>query len=990
VSSPSQEYPQGPPPDNTKGKRGYKRKGSKDELVELGFKLWDAGFNVVPVKNVGDTKRALTSWGSSKRVDRDVLARKLKEATGIGICGGLENPFKPATYLIPIDIDKPSLLEKSAILKELVNKTVSWYTGPRCTKCESKHVYAVEPGKRFKCEKCGNEFNIEGCKRGIALLVSVDLETYEKYFSKGGIKTGEIELQVNNYQVVPPSLHPTGVKYEWIKPIDFNSPNYGIYMLGMFELEKLLSELAKLGIIKSLEAKTEAKEVEKPEEVRELKLRELKYEDIQRIYDLLKVAYRPGVRQYIWLYLSGWGARARISPVSVGKILKMLYDGCGDDDPLKVRASAIVYSYKKAGIDLTQYANDFESLFGVRPYGLEKEINESEVKGRSGLEEVLENILGSEEKAVGIIKEIDDVFQVASPFRDSIIEVIQYYPRRYAIANLRKLVVVVGGWVEVKGKDEEGNKTVTTEFKYFDRVAIGAPTEVVVYLNPIGGMTKYQVRWETLTRPKPLILGPALLEDIVGRLKAEGLIVNSRKAGDIISAVIEGFIRRGKATIKYELESPGFYLVREDGSERIVSVGYEVREPSKEELKEALALLDNLVRVWFKDVQDRFVTAIKWWLVAPFNYVVKQMSKGNSYIQALYQYGPPNTRKSTINQIGMKIWGFRYPEITSKEEEIPGSAVNTCARLEYWFGRGTFPVGVKEPRGLFENEDKEVVEMLKSGIDGLMARGKHRGSSYIATPALALFSFTSNTYLPRETGLVGKRLFVLKYSYAEALNPEKKEVRELMNRFEVEVVPQLSKLSPLGRYVAFRVTENPKLLEGVSWVGNTWLELAEKLLVEAYEYVGLTPPEWIKLRYVVESMTEIYEDSKELIRTFLVERINNEYIKFVGKVVVEKPSDTITYDLVPRYEVGLEDRVKIVLEYRLIPWLVLKGGNVYITTGLVKELEKVGIDIGGGLKSIAELLGWEYEKEVRIGRSVISSIRTSVEDLVEFLGGESK
>jgi hypothetical protein len=211
-------------------------------------------------------------------------------------------------------------------------------------------------------------------------------------------------------------------------------------------------------------------------------------------------------------------------------------------------------------VDLEPYARELEELLGVKPYGLEGEIKEEEVKGKSGLQEVLESVVGKE-RALEIIRLITDRLGVASPYRDSIVEILDYEKRLFAVADLGNLTVV-----RARGEDNR--------LKYKERVTIGAPTEVVVYVNPVGGITKYQVRWETATRPKPLIIGPASVEEILGRLRAEGLVVNSRLAGDILNAVIEGFIRRKKAVIKHEFEAPGFYWMKDEEGERIVAVNH--------------------------------------------------------------------------------------------------------------------------------------------------------------------------------------------------------------------------------------------------------------------------------------------------------------------------------------------------------------------------------------------------------------------------------
>jgi hypothetical protein len=169
------------------------------------IKLYRAGFNVVLVDSA---KKPLSSWGADKRVELKKLIKILPKAFGIAIVGGFENPFKPVNVLMLIDIDRLSILEKIPGLKKLVEKTVSWYTGPRCFRCEGKDLETS--GSGFKCRICGSEFPIDKAKRGIGALVNVDV--YEKYI-KGTLRFGDVELLAKNYQLIPPSIHPTGIRY---------------------------------------------------------------------------------------------------------------------------------------------------------------------------------------------------------------------------------------------------------------------------------------------------------------------------------------------------------------------------------------------------------------------------------------------------------------------------------------------------------------------------------------------------------------------------------------------------------------------------------------------------------------------------------------------------------------------------------------------------------------------------------------------------------
>ncbi|MCS7129010.1 MAG: hypothetical protein RMI83_07070, partial [Desulfurococcaceae archaeon] len=235
--------------------------------------------------------------------------------------------------------------------------------------------------------------------------------------------------------------------------------------------------------------------------------------------------------------------------------------------------------------------------------------------------------------------------------------------------------------------------------KYKERVAVVAPTKVVVYNNPLGGITKYEITFEGATLKKPLTIGPALLEEIGDRLRSEGLVYHSKLVYDVLSAVMQGFIRKNKAEVKVEIESPGFYWI----DNKINTVKYEVREVDREKLKQALLLLNELVEIWFKHCQDKFSTIIKWGAIAPFSYIMKQRGKIQRW---LYLYGDSATGKTTLGRIVLKMWNLdsRY--------EKTGASVDTPARWGYVVSMSTFPVLINEPGGALMKED--IVEMIKN------------------------------------------------------------------------------------------------------------------------------------------------------------------------------------------------------------------------------------------------------------------------------------
>jgi len=130
-------------------------------------------------------------------------------------------------------------------------------------------------------------------------------------------------------------------------------------------------------------------------------------------------------------------AKSRVNPVSAVKIAKNLHDSTQDQDPLEDRIGAIVYAYKKSGISIEQYSDAIKQITGVSPEGLEAKVEEENMGGVSGLQEILEQVLG-EEQALAIIHELSEILGSLSPYRDSIIELLDYEKQIYAVANLKK------------------------------------------------------------------------------------------------------------------------------------------------------------------------------------------------------------------------------------------------------------------------------------------------------------------------------------------------------------------------------------------------------------------------------------------------------------------------------------------------------------------------------------------------------------------------
>ena len=688
------------------------------------------------------------------------------------------------------------------------------------------------------------------------------------------------------------------------------------------------------------------------------RLRLLKDSEILKVKGLLKPVYRPGQRQLLCLYLAGWGAHSRIHPISIAQIIKMLHEETGDEDRLEERLSVIPYSYKKVQLWVEGIEKElltYLSPIGVEKiYGLSTELSEEEVKGRGGIHELLVQHFGGNEEAEAraneVLRQLSEVFNHGR--FDLVCELVDYEKQYYVCANQRRKIIA-----RMKRKEDR----LILKEKVFPIVF----DKVVMYVDPITNDRRFELEivGDERILPKPAKIGPAEPPDLVSWLRARGLCYHTRLAEDALNAILNAYLKRGIAEIKEEVDKPGFYLV--DG--KLLAVKFQIGEVTKEELREALELLNELAEKWYNHIIEKFVTVIKWGIVAPFSFIYKQ--KGVLF-PWLYLYGPSHTGKTTLGELVLSIWNLGTEYIKG------GSNIDTVARLGHVLSLGTFPVLINEPGAAILRED--IVDTMKSATELTIARGRYTKGVYTEILSLAPIVLTSNKVLPQDDALL-RRFIVVNFTFGERIDLARAK------EFKKKVKPRLSKLKVIGYYVAKRVTENPELLD------NDWLELAEKILEDAYREAELHVPTWIELR-MKHDPTVIYEDTKEIIRNFLVKRINEEYSRFVGRVqvveYVQIDDNDEQYRFLDRHTIPFDERVKIVLGSNLIPWMILKGSEVIITYGIVEELRRIIGDVGG-LKSIAELFGWSYhpKKSFRIGKKVksVACISVSLEELIEFL-----
>lgn len=717
-----------------------------------------------------------------------------------------------------------------------------------------------------------------------------------------GIRLGVDIRAEGGYVVAPPSPHPSGKRYTFIeKPERIQELTWEEYLTLLRILE---------GDKESRESLKQARESEESKEREGDK--KLSESEVLEIVNLLRPIYRPGYRNYVILFLSGWLRKAGIDYSSARKVVEILADG---DEEKDLRLYVLDRTYGKRGTPPS----------------------DEELKGKSGLQEIAEKLLG-EFQSLELIRKLEEKLGRSSPFMDSVFSLIDFSRKLYYVANPRKGIIA-------RAYEDPKNGGIV----YKELIAETCPVRVVVYDDTLGGVRKFEIEFDGLLKKT---IGPAELEIITQRLKSDGVVKHKRLIEDALSSLVIAFIRNGKAEIRRELEKPGFYFF--EG--QIKPVKWEAEEFTKGDLRTSLLLLDELRREWYNHLAERFTTVIKWGILAPFSYAIKQI-RGTYGIHFpwLLLHGSSNTGKSTLGKIIRAMWNL-------PPEEKSGKHIDTVPRFGEKVSRSTFPVLINEVADILAKDS--IKEVLKSSIESMFARGRYVQGVYVEEPALSPMIFTTNKTYPSDDALLRRFVGIL-FTISDRVTGEE------VSKFERKVLPRIYDLRFLGYFVFKRIAENPELLK------KDWLEVSTTLLREAFEFAELEVPSWIDEEHEGESLEEITEIINEEIRARLLEDVNQRYSRHISKVEVYVEDGTY-------YAPKLKHRLEALLKENFIPWASLKGDDeVVITNSVLKVLDGLAVD---SLKSLAERFNWEY-KNVKINGKQGKRIVVPLSDFVAFLEG---
>ena len=127
---------------------------------------------------------------------------------------------------------------------------------------------------------------------------------------------------------------------------------------------------------------------------------------------------------------------------------------------------------------------------------------------------------------------------------------------------------------------------------------------------------------------------------------------------------------------------------------------------TEEEIRKCANLLLSLQSKYKR--KEVFPTFLKWGIMAPFSYMLKQID-GEQWMPWLFPYGWTNTGKTTNGKIVLAIWK-KHKDKT--KHDIGFSAADNVARFARAISYNTYPVLINEVQ-LNDDRQKQLVETLK-------------------------------------------------------------------------------------------------------------------------------------------------------------------------------------------------------------------------------------------------------------------------------------
>lgn len=225
---------------------------------------------------------------------------------------------------------------------------------------------------------------------------------------------------------------------------------------------------------------------------------------------------------------------------------------------------------------------------------------------------------------------------------------------------------------------------------------------------------------------------------------------------------------------------------------------------------------------------------------------------------------------------------------------------------------------------------------------------------------------------------------MLSFSYSQRKSEHEKKMFEEAFHINTPTISQLVNLNVFGRFVAREIISNPGLLL------DDWQDTADLIVGRFYESIGCEVPSWLKSWDESENLEDFDDTQREDIRNFFTD-VFNQARKKVRVYDDYGNNGELTLDIDGASSSDDFSSVNWgIINNRMVDWAIphiSRRGSKYVclTQGLRKAISE-RIDFCSDLKSIGELLGWDY-KNVKLNGTgkQMKVVQVRFDDFMEFL-----
>lgn len=459
------------------------------------------------------------------------------------------------------------------------------------------------------------------------------------------------------------------------------------------------------------------------------------------------------------------------------------------------------------------------------------------------------------------------------------------------------------------------------------------PKKVIYYHNPIFPKMEPKTVLEfydgSTNKEKNLKIGPCNnLNEIIKVLDSHGYTLYKNKAADAFNNIIVAMKEKGLTEYVDDVTTGGYYII----NKKIISKETSQKQTPiiKEDVQECCKVLDQLAAEgWIN--KKIFPTVLKWGLLAPFSFAIKQINK-DGFLPWLFLYGQSGSGKSTLGEIISKIWQI-------KDNDKGFSSIDSPARLGQTISQSTYPVLINEvgmltPSNGF-NRYTGIIEMMKSSVTSITARSKFYGyTDFVEIPALSPLILTSNHKILDDSGFI-RRFVIVHFGEEEKKTENQQENFEKIN---------LDILDILGDFIAQNIT--------IDMLTGDWKVSAEGLLRKFYALAEVEElSTWIGLFEEQKGIEDEAVDKKSMeLRAFFIHEISGRFSQH-SRSFSSNVDPLITQDLVNALDFCLKNKLLSFLHYKK------DEHEILITIDIMKGLQIANV---ASFKDLAPILGFEY------------------------------